>query len=438
MANQDQVNSGKYSVHDPIGESIEEIETRDVLGRRHLAQNILKRLSEADCPNVVGVYGGWGTGKTSLKNMLKRYNAELAGRGFCIADIDAWKYESGDGLLIPIIVHLKKLTGDGDLPDVWKLIAKRAVAAAGIAIADGLLSPFKVGPSQIGDVYDKLSSRDDQSYKAILEQWERQADEIEQTEQAFKKLVECAVQTQGGRRILICVDNLDRCSPENVVRLLESVKVFFNAPNCTWLFAVDSDVVAGYINKKYQDTGVDGYSYLDKIIPEQYHLSLSPATDRKTIEALLRYAIGKSQIQFEIDKIPQIPKVLVPRRLIKSARKFADFYKGSFSAKGVPPETVMSLCLLYHTWPDFYQRLSSASEEHIRRILDNFFQRDRRISGAVTSLRENIPLQKGFLQDSELIYFIQTVFAELIAETPEKYIREIVNCFNGLRESGLP
>jgi hypothetical protein len=234
------------------------------------------------------------------------------------------------------------------------------------------------------------------------------------------------------------VDNLDRCSPENVVRLLESVKVFFNAPGCIWLFAVDSDVVAGYINKKYQDTGVDGYSYLDKIIPEQYHLSLSPATDRQSIENLLRYAIGKGQFQIDVEKIPQIPKILVPRRLIKSARKFAEFYRGRFATIGAPPETVMALCLLYHTWPDFYQRLSSASEEHIRRILDNFFQRDGRISEAVTFSKANIPLQKSFLQDSELIYFIQTVFPGVVAVTPEKYIREIVNGINGLRESGLP
>lgn len=436
MVNQGRAYLGKHSIHDPIDGSAEEIETRDILGRRQLAGRILKRLDEADCPRVVGVYGGWGTGKTSLKNMLVHQNGGIDGRAFRILDIDAWKYESSDGLLIPIIVHLKGLTGNADLPDVWKLIAKRAVATAGIALADGLFSPFGVGPSQVGDVYDKLSSRDDQlSYKAILEKWERQADETEETEKAFEKLVETAIQTQGGRQILICVDNLDRCSPENVVKLLESVKVFFNAPGCTWLFAVDSEVVAGYINKRYQDTGVDGYSYLDKIIPEQYHLSLSPASDRQSIENLLRYAIGKEQFNIDVEKIPQIPKILVPRRLIKSARKFADFYSGRFAARGVPPETVMSLCLLYHTWPGFYQRLSSASEEHVRRILDNFFPEEARTGD---SPKKYIPLSEAFLKDSELAYFIRTAFEGIRPDASIRHLREIVEGLSGLREGGLP
>lgn len=431
--------AGYGSIHDPIDVSGNDIEVRDILRRRLLAQRIVKRLEEADCPNVMGVYGGWGTGKTSLLNMLIHYNGGLNGQGLRILNIDAWKYESSDGLLIPLIIRFKELTGSAELPEVWKVIAKRTVATAGIVFADGILSPFRVGPSQIAEVYDKLSARDDlTSYKNILEKWEREVDEIGETEKAFKKLVDAAVQAQGGRRILICVDNLDRCSPENLVKLLESIKVFFNAPGCTWLFAMDSDVVAGYIAGRYRESGVDGYSYLDKIIPEQYHLSLSPALDQDVISTLLRYASGGGSYQIDPAKIPQIPKILVPRRLIKSARKFAEFYKGSFASRGVPPETVMALCLLYHTWPDFYQRLSSASGEHVRRILGNFFQRDGKDSAAAVLSKANIPLQKGFLQDSELIYFIQTAFPNVVSEFPEKHIRDIVNGMEGLREGGLP
>jgi len=433
MADHIRVYPGKHNIHEPIGISAEEIESRDILDRRPFAGRILKRLGDADCPRVMGIYGGWGTGKTSLKNMLIHQNGGVNGHFFYILDIDAWKYELSDGLIVPIIVQLKKLTGSDNLPGVWKPILRRAIATTGIAIADGLLSPLGVGPSQIGAIYDKLSSKDDQLvYEAILEKWERQVDEIAEIENAFEKLIKTAVQNQNGKKILICVDNLDRCSPENVVRLLESVKVFFNAPDCTWLFAIDSDVVAGYINKKYQGAGVDGYSYLDKIIPEQYHLSLSPVTDRKLINALLRNAVGMEQYMIVIEKIPQIPKILVPRRLIKSAGKFAEFYRGKYASSGVPTETVMALSLLYHTWPDFYQRLSSTSEDHIRRVLDNFF-----VSVSQPSTSLNIPLHEELLKDSELTYFIRTAFAGVRTDSA-KYVKDIINGLTGLRESGLP
>ncbi|MCB9144344.1 MAG: hypothetical protein H6635_03170 [Anaerolineales bacterium] len=78
MSNQSRVYSGKYNIHEPISSLFEEIENRDILGRRHLAGRILKRLGDADCPRVLGVYGGWGTGKTSLKNMLIHQNGGIA------------------------------------------------------------------------------------------------------------------------------------------------------------------------------------------------------------------------------------------------------------------------------------------------------------------------------------------------------------------------
>jgi len=385
------------------------------------------------------VYGGWGTGKTSLVNLLIHYNGGLNGQNFQILNIDAWKYESSDGLLIPIIVHFKELTGNVDLPDVWKPIAKRVIATTGVALLDGLLSPFRVGPSQIGEIYEKLSSKDDQdSYTALLERWERQVDDIEETEIAFEKLVNYAVKAQGGRRVLICVDNLDRCSPENVIKLLESVKVFFNTTGCIWLFAIDSDVVAGYIARRYKDTGLDGHSYLDKIIPEQYHLSLSPALDAQVIEGLLQHAVGSGNFPIDMTKIPQIPRILVPRRLIKSAKKFSDFYKSRFASRNVPSEVVIGLSLLYHTWPNFYQRLSSGSKKHIRGMLDNFFEVEIDSSEKSDKKEKNIPLHETFLQDKELVYFIQTIFSGYNVATSEKYITEIINGLEGLREGGLP
>ena len=72
---------------------------------------------------------------------------------------------------------------------------------------------------------------------------------------------------------------------------------------------------------------MDGNSYLDKIIPEQYHLSPSPGIDRANIVNLLRYAAGNTTLDFNEENIPQIPRVLVPRRLMKSAAKYSDFYR---------------------------------------------------------------------------------------------------------------
>jgi hypothetical protein len=435
------VSEKNRNLHEPIASVTEDIEKRDILNRRRLAERILRRLKEEDCPGVIGIYGGWGTGKTSLINMLNNCNKRPDAACLIFLEIDAWKYETSDGLLVPIIVHLRKLAGDDDLPEVWKTIAKRAFLTTILSIGGGLLQPVGLAPGQIMETYEKLSAKDDpNSHISVLQRWEQQSIEIEETEKAFQIVVEHAVEKNNGKRIVVCVDNLDRCSPDNVIKLLESVKVFFSAKDLIWLFAIDSDVAARYINKKYEGTGVDGYSYLDKIIPEQYHLSLSPSTDQKGIEALLRYAVGEgSQYQIDPSKVPQIPKVLVPRRLIKSARKFSDFYRGGFAPRGVPPEIVMALSMLYHTWPDFYQRLSSASHDHIRGMLDNFFQNESADAVKIyDSQKKRVPLDESFLRDQELVYFIRSAFSGYGTDPSNGFVLDIVNGLTGLREGGLP
>ena len=442
-----QVGQLVQSIHEPIklnkkdyANIVDEINRKDILERRYLAGRILKRLSEDDCPSVIGVYGGWGTGKTSLINLLDCQNDQMGeNSGLCIEIIDAWKYESKDGLLIPIIARLNKISKGAGFKSQWLKIIARFVGTTIFSSVEIFLKEFAgVDRDKIRNIYKELDELDTKG--VILEEWVNQANEIEKIDDAFNWIVGETVKELKKDKIVFCIDNLDRCSPDNVVKLLESVKVFFNdSPKCIWMFVMASDVVASYINRKYEGTEIDGYSYLDKIIPEQFHLSLSPTADQKIIASLLKYASKSNyDVQIDISEIPQIPKVLVPRRLIKSAKKFADYYDTNMASSGVPPKTVMALSMLYHTWPAFYQRLSSASKDHIKRILDNFFQKEIQKTEDQKNRRMNIPLEERFLRDKELVYFIQTAFAGYNSASSEKYIVDILHGLQGLREGGLP
>ena len=133
----------------------------------------------------------------------------------------------------------------------------------------------------------------------------------------------------GCQRIAVCIDNLDRCSPESAVRLLESVKNFFSVPRFTWVFAMDSEVIARYINHKYEGAEIDGNSYLDKIISEQYHLSFCPEEDDPKVFDLIYEATNGCFTLNDKQRLPQIPSVMVPRQLKKSAGKFAEYFNGA-------------------------------------------------------------------------------------------------------------
>jgi hypothetical protein len=430
-----EVNLVIRNIHEPI-----EIPEQDLLGRQKLAEKILERLIQSNT-GVLGIYGRWGTGKTSLLNLMAELNNKKRSCGqkdLYIEKIDAWKYESSDGLLVPIIIRFKKMVKGADFPKAWQTISRRVMFAGAFTLFDALLNKYtgldrKVIRENLREA-EVVDNSSDHSSKLL--EWEHQIDEIEETELAFKEIVDFALQKQDCHRIVMCIDNLDRCSPENAVRLLESIKVFFSVPNCTWVFAMDSEVIASYIDRKYEGTVMDGNSYLDKIVPEQYHLSLSPTFDRQIILDLLNYAARTTadDMPFEMDesKIPQIPSVLVPRRLIKAAKKFSDFYQAPLF--GVSPDVIFSLALMYHTWPAFYQRLSSASKSHVKGILRQFFD----IEKELVNINEQIPLSENFLKEQELVYFVQTAFRDFKKDTTDNFLEEIVVGLRGLRQIGLP
>ena len=440
----------RNNIHDPITINKDDIERRDILERRHLAGRILKRLGEEDCPSVLGIYGGWGTGKTSLLNLTYGLNKvklpQSQEKKVHVEIIDAWKYEGTGNLLIPIIVKLRELSGVKEFIQAWKVMTRRVVALTGLSLIEtALKATSSIGIADIDDLYEKIKGKEDKNYATVLLDWERVVDDMSQEQDAFEIIVDLVNKSQNCDRLILCIDNLVRCTPDNVIILLESIKLFLSVPDCVWVFAMDSDVIASYVDQKYGGTRMDGYSYLDKIIPEQYHLSLSPAADGRNIVKLLRYAAGDNIADFDFgeEKIPQIPKVLVPRRLIKSAGKFVDFYKTPRSGGSASPDMILYLTMLYHTWPDFYQRLSSTSREHICTILDNFFLKEENLQDIKSdyskkTIHEAITLDKKYTEDHDLFHFLRITFKDYGASRRAVFVEELIDGMMGLRLTGLP
>ena len=409
----------RQNIHDPI-----ETLAEDLLERKILANRILERLHDRQCPPALGIYGGWGTGKSSLLNLIKLANQNNSRVGIFI--IDAWKYDGTNHLIIPVVKLLRDKAGSSikDLTTWWE-DTQRVLKVTSLATIDSL------GKKVVGSgVKDFQSYYKESGPDSVMLEWEKLVDDIEEVSEAFRKLVTLALKEQKLDKLVLCIDNLDRCTPDHVVSLLESIKNFVGAQNCIWVFAMDSSVVASYINRKYDGTTMDGNSYLDKMVSEQYHLSLSPAEDGDRIIKLIHYATNGSTIIENAAQLPQIPKTLTPRRLIKSARKFSN----SPNNAGESEQIIFAMILLYHTWPDFYERLSSLNLEHISAILAHFFK-DKASEkwGDVSPL----PLDESFTKNPELTYFLRHTFPTY-RENQEEILWTIKNACDNLRNAGLP
>ena len=68
-------------------------------------------------------------------------------------------------------------------------------------------------------------------------------------------------------RLVIFVDDLDRCTRERALELLESIKTFFDIDGIVYVVGIDPTTIDSIIQTKYgKESKIDGMDYLQKIV----------------------------------------------------------------------------------------------------------------------------------------------------------------------------
>ncbi|MEK7812871.1 MAG: P-loop NTPase fold protein, partial [Candidatus Desantisbacteria bacterium] len=101
-----QKNNFKLLSDEPILES----ERADCLEFEHSAKVLACAAIYTDSPITIGVYGNWGSGKTSLMRLMKQIvEDEGTGDNASIAVwFNAWQYEREEHLLVPLIATIAR------------------------------------------------------------------------------------------------------------------------------------------------------------------------------------------------------------------------------------------------------------------------------------------------------------------------------------------
>ena len=79
---------------------------------------------ETTTPLTIGVYGAWGSGKSTLIKMLDEYLGETEPDGFVRVHFNPWVHRQEEGLLIPLL-HALHDTLAQDRKERFKESAKR-------------------------------------------------------------------------------------------------------------------------------------------------------------------------------------------------------------------------------------------------------------------------------------------------------------------------
>jgi Cdc6-like AAA superfamily ATPase len=345
----------------------------DLFGHSDLVRRldaVLREASTSHSSANIALYGSWGSGKSSVSNLLadrldaERRQSEREGTPIRhrFFSFDAFKYAREPFLRQFIRELSKQLPEDRQAHYGERLYQGRSEVRSRFRPRWGLwgfllasISLLALGTDLLlaGNLHLVLSALAVAlvSSAALIglatlfirfitvNTTTTTPDSDEQFEEIFCELLkEFEINATSDTKLVVFVDELDRCSPPEVAATLETLRTFLGVEGCFFIVAADQQVLEQALSKHVrQATPPDpanpyysaGSAYLDKIF--QYQLALPPFRARRLVNFALELVEGREGVWAEVDLAEVIPILLPthvhsPRRVKVLLNAFALTY----------------------------------------------------------------------------------------------------------------
>jgi hypothetical protein len=212
---------------------------------------------------AVGIFGGWGSGKSTLMEAVRGRLA--TDERVVTVWFSAWRYEKDPNLIVPLLDVLRDELRARDAP--WARSAAIAVGRASRALLAGVtLSVDGIPGFKLDFEPDKFMEKISKNDSEV---------QVSFYHAAFEHLHEAIadISGRGARRVVIFVDDLDRCLPASALEVLESMKLLFGERGCIFVVALDDAIVQEAVDVKYgAEAKVSGAEYIKKIFQVPFNL----------------------------------------------------------------------------------------------------------------------------------------------------------------------
>src|SRR5438034_3742942 len=292
----------RYSSDKPIHTSRE-----DLLSRGSFAKQIARDIHSWKGRDslVVGLYGGWGSGKTSLKNLILNHLRKGQWKT-PVVDFNAWQF-SGKNITSALFAELGAALGKSDSTDSAKESAERLSRyAARLALGGTALDKLGTALGLLGlpfSEYVKIAGKTVESVAGVTKKGAatQRAGMIEPPlSQLKRELVDSLSNLE--HPVLVVIDDIDRLTTDEIKEVFQLTKANADFPNVIYLLLFERSVVSDALN---QISGNRGYEFLEKIVQVGYHVPYAP-----------RYAVHRVLFR-GLDanlKIPGVDRKWEPRR----------------------------------------------------------------------------------------------------------------------------
>ncbi|MEM6268234.1 MAG: P-loop NTPase fold protein [Bacteroidota bacterium] len=229
------------------------------------AKMISRVILDNNGPLTFGIYGRWGSGKTTLmhqvENRLNAVNLEITTIWF-----NPWEYENIENPLIPMAKTILAGLGEenegrsGRLKHFLKMISLVSISTAALAIGDPA-SAF-LGVDQVVKLI--TSGKVDEKKQQNLDAFLSPSPHFD----VFQTLNE---PNKVDKKVVVFIDDLDRCLSEKALRIIEAIKLVFDLPDFIFVIGLDKLNLDRFISERFQtkvpnQPDINEAQYLDKLI----------------------------------------------------------------------------------------------------------------------------------------------------------------------------
>ncbi len=359
----------------------------DQLNRVALVDEVGEAIATCEPPQVFGIHGDWGLGKTSFLHQLQWYltgecpqqtqdelteaeTTKVIPKGqhqdhVTVVWFEAWRYQHEQ---VPVVALLQEIRSQlawyVTLGQQAKKMLEVTIRSALLSLED-LTKKIGIHASKIQEVGDKWER--DHLATALPSYTIR-----EHLQEAIGKLLH----RSKNARLVVLIDDLDRCEAESAYKLLEGLKIYLTLRNCVFVLGLNQKIIEDAIRKNMPgDSKQDlrAAAYLEKLCQNFWRLPL--LADPKVllyqwlpddiIKEWITVAIGESQC------LPPNPRRL--KGLANLLQRFITRLPKTFGDKDDPAmiqqaKLMLIVAYVYQFHHDLFLRWESNPElyHHIR------------------------------------------------------------------------
>jgi hypothetical protein len=288
-------------------------EGNDILGRAATGKKLSELLERIEDPLVVALDGKWGTGKTYfLKRWVGAHVKENGGAAKTVY-FDAFAHDFLDDPLTDISAAILDQLPNETSPKIdrfKKAVARFAKPLLRISMAAATAGVSEVGGAMVDAAAAGVHVATDEAAEAFWAREKGKREAMEQVKAALRALTTPSTSDDGAvPRLIIVIDELDRCRPDYALSVLETIKHFFAVDNVHFVLGVNLGVLQYSVKARY-GVEIDAEAYLRRFIAITLELPDQIADAQKTPAIKQYFNETAQQMKLPVDMIQGLGRLL--------------------------------------------------------------------------------------------------------------------------------